>query len=313
MLWKARTFTLTFERPLLVGILNLTPDSFFDGGRFLGPDRALEQAFRLVQDGADILDLGAESTRPGATAVSEEEELNRLLPVLDRLKGQISIPISVDTTKASVARHALERGAHIVNDVSGLSHDPELARVVQEFEAGLVLMHRRGTPETMQLQTDYLDLIGEVKSELSESIETAGFYGVRADRMVVDPGIGFSKTAEQNLELLERLGEFKTLGRPILVGPSRKSFIGSVTKQPPDKRLFGTVAACVLAFERGGNLFRVHDVWAVKEALRVTQAILSSIPAVIARHERRGVPSGRSQHGGKGRQRRPAPTEQVTP
>ena len=259
-----------------MGILNLTPDSFYDGGRFLNPEQALEQAFQLIQDGADILDLGAESTRPGAKSVSEEEELNRLLPVLDRLRWQVQIPISVDTTKSKVARCALEHGAHIINDVSGLHQDPKIAEVVGEFGAGLVVMHRRGTPETMQLMTDYNDLVGDVNRELSKSIEIAESYGVSPDQIVIDPGIGFSKTAEQSLELLEHLGELKRLGRPILIGPSRKSFIAAVTKTAPDKRLFGTVAASVLAFERGTNIFRVHDVWAVKEAILVAEAILNS-------------------------------------
>ena len=276
MVWKTRTATFTFDRPLMMGILNLTPDSFSDGGRFLNPEQALEQAFQLIQDGADILDLGAESTRPGAKSVSEEEELNRLLPVLDRLRGQVQVAISVDTTKSKVARCALEHGAHIINDVSGLHQDPKIAQAVQEFGAGLVVMHRRGTPETMQLMTNYNDLVGDVNRELSKSIEIAESYGVSPDQIVIDPGIGFSKTAEQSLELLEHLGELKRLGRPILIGTSRKSFIAAVTKAAPDKRLFGTVAASVLAFERGTNIFRVHDVWAVKEALLVTEAILNS-------------------------------------
>ncbi len=276
MVWKTKTTTFTFDRPLMMGILNLTPDSFYDGGRFLNPEQALEQAFRLIQDGADILDLGAESTRPNAKPVSEEEELNRLLPVLDRLKGQVQVPISVDTTKSEVARHSLEHGAQIINDVSGLRQDPKLAQVVGKFGAGLVVMHRRGTPETMQLMTDYNDLVGDISRELSESIEIAESCGISSEQIVIDPGIGFSKTAEQNLELLERLSEFKRLGRPILIGPSRKSFLGTVTKAAPDKRLFGTVAASVLAFERGANIFRVHDIWAVKEAILVAEAILNS-------------------------------------
>ncbi|MBI4373139.1 MAG: dihydropteroate synthase [Candidatus Omnitrophica bacterium] len=276
MLWKAKNVNLAFERPLMMGILNLTPDSFYDGGRFLNPDVALEHAFRLVRDGADILDLGAESTRPGAKPVSDEDELSRLLPVLDQLKGQIHVPISVDTTKSVVARRALEHGVQIINDVSGLRRDPEMAPVIKEFKAGIILMHRRGTPETMQLETDYDDLIEDVSRELSESMAIAESRGISQNQIVLDPGIGFSKTAEQNLELIERLSEFKRLGRPILVGPSRKSFIGAVTKSAPDKRLFGTVAASVLAFERGANIFRVHDVWAVKEAVLVAEAILNS-------------------------------------
>ena len=276
MLWKARNHTWTFERPLIMGILNLTPDSFYDGGRFLNPDQAFEQAVRLVQDGADILDLGAESTRPGARPVSEEEELNRLLPVLSRLKGEIRIPISIDTTKAEVARQTLESGAEIINDVSGFGQDPKMARVIETFEAGAVVMHRRGTPESMQFLTNYDDLIEEIKDELSESLDLAESAGVSMDQIVIDPGIGFSKTAEQNLELIERLSELKSFERPILVGLSRKSFIGSITGQAPDKRLFGTASACVLAFERGAKIFRVHDVWAVKEALSIADRILNS-------------------------------------
>lgn len=267
----------------MMGILNVTPDSFFDGGRYLHPNKALEQATKLIQEGADILDVGAESTRPGAKPISEEEELNRLIPVLEKLKGQIQVPISIDTTKSKVARHALEAGAHIVNDVSGLRQDPKLADVVHEFGAGLILMHRRGSPETMQLLTDYKDLMDDLIHELSESIEIAESHGVSPDQIVVDPGIGFSKTAEQSLETIERLGELNRLGRPILIGPSRKSFIHSVTKLPPDKRLFGTTAACVLAYERGARIFRVHDVWAIKEALQLSEAILNRSSAVIAR------------------------------
>ena len=276
MIWKIKAATLTLERPLVMGVLNLTPDSFYDGGRFLTPAQALDQAFRLIQEGADILDLGAESTKPGAKPISAEEEIGRLIPVLEALKGQVQIPISIDTTKAQVARKALECGVHIINDVSGLRQDPKLAKVVQEFEAGLVLMHRRGTPETMQLMADYRDVVEEVSRELLESIAISEANGISSDRIVLDPGIGFSKTAEQSLELIERLEEFKWLGRPILIGPSRKSFIGHVTKTAPDKRLFGTTAACVLAFARGANIFRVHDVWAVKEALAVSEAILNS-------------------------------------
>lgn len=276
MVWKIKNLTFAFDRPLMMGILNITPDSFFDGGRFLDPGKALEQAGKLIQEGADILDVGAESTRPGAKPISEEEELARLIPVLEKLKGQIQIPVSVDTTKSQVAKRALEAGAHIVNDVSGLRQDPKLADVVHEFSAGLILMHRRGTPETMQLLTDYKDLMDDLIRELSESIEIAESHGVLQDQIVIDPGIGFSKTAEQSLEALERLGELGRLGRPVLIGPSRKSFIHSVTKLPPDKRLFGTTAACVLAYERGARIFRVHDVWAIKEALQLSEAIIQS-------------------------------------
>jgi dihydropteroate synthase len=265
-----------------MGVLNITPDSFYDGGKFLKPEQAVEQAFRLVKEGADLLDLGAESTRPGAKPVSEEEELGRLLPILEALRGEIHVPISADTTKSRIAQAALAHGAHIVNDVSGLQNDPEIASVVKEFGAGLILMHRRGTPETMQIMTNYADLIDDVTRELSTRIQAAESKGVSLDQMVIDPGIGFAKTPEQSLELLNRLDEFKRLNRPILIGPSRKSFIAAVTHQAPDKRLFGTVAACVLALERGANIFRVHDVWAMKEALKVAEAIVNSGSSVIA-------------------------------
>ena len=239
------------------------------------PNDACLQALRLTREGADIIDLGAESSRPGAKAVSEEEELNRLLPVLQELRRNIQIPISIDTTKSKVAQAALELGAEIINDVSGLANDPELANVVSEFGAGLILMHRRGSPKTMQSLAHYEDVMREVTAELSQSMEVARSRGVSFDQIVCDPGIGFAKTADQNLEVLERLSELKELGRPILVGPSRKSFIGAITKQEPRDRLFGTVSACVLAFERGARILRVHDVKPVKEALLIAEAVVS--------------------------------------
>lgn len=276
MVWKIKNLTLACDRPIMMGILNLTTDSFYDGGRYLHPDQAIERAQKMVQEGADILDIGAESTRPGAKAVSEAEELDRLLSVLGKLKDQLHIPISIDTTKSNVARRALEAGASIINDVSGLKQDSKMASVISEFGAGVVLMHRRGNPATMQFLTDYKDVMEDVIRELSESIGIAESHGITSKQIVLDPGIGFSKTAEQNLEVLERLNELTRLSRPILIGASRKSFIYSVTKAAPDKRLFGTTAACILAYERGARIFRVHDVWAIKEALSVTEAVIKS-------------------------------------
>jgi len=276
MIWKIRSTILTIQQPLIVGILNLTPDSFYDGGRFVTPEQALERAHQLVSEGADLLDLGAESTRPNADPVSEEEERARLLPVLEALIGNVPVPISIDTTKSGVARSALERGAHVINDVSAFKQDPEMAEVVREFGAGIVLMHRRGTPRSMQSLARYGDLVQDVSAELSESMEIGFAHGVGRDQMVIDPGIGFSKSGEQSLELIERLSEFQRFGRPILVGPSRKSFIGYVTDQGPDQRLHGTISSCVLAYERGARIFRVHDVAATKEALLVAEAILSA-------------------------------------
>ena len=202
MIWNIKNGALQLEHPLIMGILNLTPDSFSDGGQFLGPEQALRRAIRLVQDGADLLDLGAESTRPNAFPVSEQEELDRLLPVLELIVKEIQVPISIDTTKSKVAKEALSRGAHIVNDVSGLKQDPELGKIVSEHGAGIVLMHRRGTPETMQLMTQYHDLMGDLIKELSESMASAESFGISRDQIVLDPGVGFSKTPEQNLELL---------------------------------------------------------------------------------------------------------------
>ena len=282
MVWKARSFTLTFDRPIIMGIINLTTDSFFEQSRFENPKEAVRHAVRLVQDGADLLDLGAESTRPGAPPVSKEEELGRLLPVLEVLRKEVAVPISIDTTKAEVARQVLSNGADIINDVSGFRQDPLMGSMVKEFGAGVVLMHRRGTPITMRSFTQYHDVMAEVIQELEASLEIAASFDIPTEQIVLDPGIGFSKTAEQSLEIIERLGELKGLGRPILVGPSRKSFIGVVTKTSPERRLFGTVASCVLALERGADLFRVHDVWALKEALTVAWAVLHSEKKVLS-------------------------------
>ena len=283
MIWKLKSSVLSLKHPLMMGILNVTPDSFYDGGRFWRRDQALEQAFRLVEEGADFLDVGAESTRPGAQAISAEEELDRLLPVLEILLTEVSVPISVDTTKAAVAKRVLELGAQIINDVSGLGADSEMAEVVREFEAGLILMHRRGTPETMQSFAQYQDVTEEVTRELGAGIYFAEDKGIDPEKIVIDPGIGFAKTAEQSLELIERLNELKRFGRPIVIGPSRKSFIGKVTNTGPEERLFGTVASSVLAFERGANIFRVHDVKAVREALMVAESILNTAKRTVSR------------------------------
>lgn len=274
MIWKARNVSLILDEPLVMGVINVSPDSFYEGGRFLTPQDALNQARRLVLEGADILDLGAESTRPGAKPVSASDQLLRLLPAIREIIPNVPVPVSVDTTQPRVAHRALEAGARIVNDVSGLRDDPELADVVRDYGAGLVLMHRRGNAETMQSLAHYEDVMEEVIRELSESIETALSHGVAAEQIVLDPGIGFAKTAEQSFELIHRLEELKALGRPILIGPSRKSFIGSVIPGGPGERLFGSVAASVLGFERGAAVVRTHDVKAVREALLVTQEII---------------------------------------
>jgi len=257
-----------------MGIVNVTPDSFFDGGKFRNPNAAFAEVLRLSSEGADLIDLGAESTRPGAQEISAQEELGRLLPVLEKLKGKIGIPISVDTTKSAVARAVLESGVSIINDVSGLTQDAAIADVVAEFNAGLILMHRRGTPETMQSLANYEHLMEEIVQELSEGAALAKSRGVRDDQIVHDPGIGFSKNAAQNFEIINRLSQLKVLGRPVLLGPSRKSFIGSVTGETPENRLAGTIAACALGVERGANILRVHDIKEVKSAILVTNSII---------------------------------------
>ena len=257
-----------------MGILNITPDSFFDGGRYLDPEAACAQAVRLVEEGADILDLGAESTRPGAHLVTDKEELERLLPVLKRVRKEVSVPLSIDTVRPEVARKCLEAGADIINDVSGLKRSGHaMAKAVKEFGAGIVLMHSRGTPETMQTLTEYGDVVADVVTELRESIKLATDAGIEKERIVVDPGFGFAKTAEQNLEILKKINAFRELDFPLLAGPSQKSFIGKVTGREVKDRSFGT-AACVAACVRGGvEILRVHEVGAMRDVIRMTEAI----------------------------------------
>jgi dihydropteroate synthase len=275
--WVIRGGEIDLSLPLVMGILNLTPDSFSDGGQFAHEGAALERAEALFSAGAGILDLGGESTRPGAEAVPVEEEMNRVLPLVQRLAESGMGPISVDTRNADVAREALRAGAHVVNDVSALNHDPRMAEVVAEEGAGLVLSHMRGTPATMRQLADYRDVTAEVTTELGQSKALALASGIPEERIVVDPGIGFAKTGAQSLELLRNLASLQRLECPILVGPSRKSFIGELTGRPPDERLPGTVAACVLALRNGAAIFRVHDVAPVVQALEVARGILGPV------------------------------------
>jgi dihydropteroate synthase len=269
-----------------MGILNLTPDSFSDGGLHLDPDRALERAEAMVADGAAIIDLGGESTRPGAQTVPAEEELRRILPFLRRAGARLDVPLSVDTRKADVARAALDAGARVVNDVSGLAFDPAMARTVAAAGAGVVLMHMRGTPADMTERATYREVAGDVAHELRGAIERAREAGIRDDAVVLDPGIGFAKTAEHSLALLGDLGPIRALGFPVLVGPSRKSFLGRLLDAPPEGRLAGTLAACVAAYVEGARIFRVHDVAPVRQALIVAEAI-----AATRRREGEGVRS----------------------
>ena len=261
----------------LMGVVNVTPDSFSDGGRYLDPEAAIAHGRRLDEEGADILDIGGESTRPGAAPVGLEEELRRVMPVMEGLvEAGVKARLSVDTSKAPVAAAALAAGATLVNDVTGLRGDPAMVRVVAEAGAEVCLMHMLGEPRTMQDAPHYDDVVGEVKQFLAERAAWAIESGIPAERILVDPGIGFGKTAEHNLELLRRLNELVELGFPVTIGTSRKSFLGRLTgRQDPERRLPGTIATCVLAYERGAAAFRVHEVAPIKDALVVTAATVS--------------------------------------
>lgn len=272
--WKTSRRVIDLSRPCIMGILNVTPDSFSDGSRFIDPELALDRALQMEEEGADIIDVGGESTRPFAPPVEAEEELRRILPVVERLAARLNIPISVDTYKACVAEASLQAGAEIVNDISGLTFDPDMARTVAASEAGLVLMHTRGTPQEMQKDTAYVSLVPEILATLGDSLSLARKAGIAEDRIVVDPGIGFSKSVEANLEILRRLSEFQVLGRPVLVGTSRKSFIGKVLGREVDQRLYGTAATVSVALMNGATIFRVHDVRPMREVTDMTHAIL---------------------------------------
>ena len=272
---------LRLERPLLMGIVNVTPDSFFDGGRFCDPQRAVAHALRLVEEGADLLDIGAESTRPGALPVDEQEERRRLVPVVAAVAKAVSVPISVDTSKAEVAKAAIDAGAIMVNDVTALRGDSAMVGVVAQAGVALVLMHMQGTPDIMQHAPRYDDVVGEVAQFLAERVRYAIDQGVARDRIVVDPGIGFGKTLGHNLDLLANLRVFAELGYPVLVGPSRKGFIGQLTDQSVEARGWGTAGVVALAVEQGANILRVHDVGPMKDVAKVAVAIARRISAGV--------------------------------
>ena len=262
-------------RTWLMGVVNVTPDSFSDGGLYLDPGQAVARGLELAAEGADILDVGGESTRPGSRPTPEAEELRRVVPVIAALREKTSVLISVDTTKAAVARAALDAGADIVNDTSALRFDPAMAGAVARSGAGLVLMHMQGTPLTMQDAPRYDDILGEISAFLAERIRIAAAAGIPEERLIVDPGVGFGKTFEDNLTLLRGQEAFHTLGRPLLMGFSRKAFLGRILDRPPAERLEGTIAAAVLAVERGAHILRVHDVGPVARAIRTAEAILA--------------------------------------
>jgi dihydropteroate synthase len=265
----------TATRCLVMGVVNVTPDSFSDGGRYLDHRAAVTHGLALVAEGADLLDVGGESTRPGATEVEEAVELERVLPVVEQLAGSAGVPVSVDTRKAAVAGAALAAGATMVNDVSAGRHDPDLLGVVAEAKAPLVLMHMRGTPATMQDDPRYDDVVGEVEAFLAERCQAAEAAGVDQDALVVDPGIGFGKRDQDNYALLDGLARFTRLGHPVMVGASRKGFIGRALDAPVDQRLEGTAATVVWAVERGARIVRVHDVGPLVRTVRMTEALLN--------------------------------------
>ncbi len=275
--WKFARRSLPYgERTLVMGVLNVTPDSFSDGGKFFSVDKAVAQAAQMIAEGVDIIDVGGESTRPGSAFVSAAEEIKRVQPVIDWLSKTTSVPISIDTTKPLVARLALDAGADIINDISGLRFDPALADEVATARAGLVLMHSRGTPQTMQQLPPVEDILSEVTNSLRESIAIAALRGVARESIAVDPGIGFGKTAEQNIELIAKLDQLVQTftGYPILIGTSRKSFIGKLLNNAPaDQRLYGTIASVAAAVMKGAHIVRVHDVKAGVEAVRIIDAV----------------------------------------
>jgi dihydropteroate synthase len=266
------------KRTYIMGVLNVTPDSFSDGGQFNTLETALIQAQKMVTAGVDIIDIGGQSTRPGSEQISLEEELNRVIPVVKLLRSQpnelANIPLSIDTTRAAVAQAAIEAGADLINDISGATFEPEILSVVAKLGVPIVLMHIRGTPKTMQQLTDYQDLIGEILQFFQERIQACKNARIAPDNIILDPGIGFAKTYEQNLEILRQLPKLRSLGFPLLVGPSRKSFIGHILNQSdPQKRVWGTAAACVAAIVGSGDILRVHDVKEMVDVCRVADAI----------------------------------------
>ncbi len=260
-------------RALVMGVLNITPDSFSDGGRFFDPHYALDQAQKMVDEGVGIIDVGAESSKPGSMGIDAKEELRRLRPVLEILGKECPVPLSVDTRKAEVARRALDWGVHLINDISALRFSSEMGAVVAESRAGIVLMHMQGSPDTMQDYCHYENVVEEVKEFLRDRIKVAESYGISREQILIDPGIGFAKNIDQNLQLLNGLSSFESLGQPILVGVSHKSFIGSVLERPISDRMMGTAAAVAVSVLHGANIVRVHDVEQMRDVVTMTAAI----------------------------------------
>lgn len=273
--WQIRGQALIWgQKTYVMGILNVTPDSFSDGGEFASLEAAVHQAQTLAAAGVDLLDIGGQSTRPGAMEISLAEELVRVMPVITAIREILNIPISIDTTRSEVAQAALKAGADIINDVSGGKDDPKILEVAAKFNAPIILMHRRGTPQTMQTLTDYQDLMGELLDFFQSQITTAVQLGIPRHHIAIDPGIGFAKTTAQNIELLQNLAHFQTLGCPILIGTSRKRFIGDILNQPePKDRIWGTAATCCYAIAQGVDLVRVHDGLEMVQTCRMADAL----------------------------------------
>ena len=273
-----KEFTLNFrqkkynlsERTHIMGVLNVTPDSFSDGGKFFGLEKAVIQGLKMVEEGADIIDIGAESTRPSSRPVSLEEEEKRALPVLEALAKKIQVPISIDTYKSQIAQKALEAGAELINDISGLKLDSEMAKLVAKYNVPVIIMHIKGTPQNMQENPYYENVIREIKDYFEERINAATSSGMAEENIILDPGIGFGKRFEDNLTILKNLKEFKKLAKPLLVGLSRKSFIGKILDLPVDERSEGSLGALALSIMQGANIVRVHD---VKESVRVARVV----------------------------------------
>ena len=283
MQWRTGRFNLSLDEPIVMGVLNVTPDSFSDGGLWMEPRAAIEHARQMAADGAAVIDVGGESTRPGAAPVDEEEEIRRVIPVIEALADDPGIPISVDTRKPAVARKALEAGAVIVNDTNGEANDGLMTDVVVGMGAGVVLMHSRGTPDTMRELNRYGDIVADVCRFLLAWAQRLESAGVPSDAIVLDPGFGFAKSPPQNLELLERLDEVVDLGYPVLAGTSRKSFIGAVLDLPEDDRLEGTAATVAWAVSEGARILRVHDVKEMSRVVKMAAAIAGAANAAKAR------------------------------
>lgn len=261
------------ERVHVIGILNVTPDSFSDGGQYMNPDAAVAHALAMGEQGADVIDIGAESSRPGAVPIDEEEERRRLIPIVRAVCRRTAIPVSIDTTKASIAEQALDVGAALINDITALRWDARMANVVAKAGAGLILMHMQGNPQTMQDAAHYTDVVAEVRQFLKARMDAAKEAGVPSDRILLDPGIGFGKNCQHNVALLNQLDTFRTLGRPLVVGVSRKAFIGKILGRPIDQRLMGTAGAVAVAVMKGARMVRVHDVAPIRDVVKIVEAL----------------------------------------